>query len=343
MARDSEVSARLDVMMLPNASNPGGNPFVGLLVESLDPRITTIPFSWLRAFRGDYDHLHAHWPEYVVSDRSPVRRLLRSVALLLLMVRMRVSRIPWSVSMHNERAHDGLSALSSRAISRFIRDASIRVFLNESDRHRQEFRADDLVIKHGDYAAAANVTTLPKERKESTLLLFGGLRSYKGIEALIEAAREAPELTLRIRGRAHTPEYGDELRQAVGSAPNIDLLVGELSQEELSAEIASAALVVLPYPNFYNSGAAFLSLTLGAPLLVTETPTSRELREEFGRTRIQLFTGRIGAEDLRGALDVTEGSASGMPRSLGEDRAWSKIGRQYSSAFLDARARRRTQ
>lgn len=326
--------ARIDVMMLPNASRPGGNPFVGLLVGSLDKDIRTVPFSWKRAFLGSYDVLHAHWPEYLLEGATPMDRAVRIVLLRLLTLRMKLRRVASVVTFHNQAPHSGLGVAGVRAYRRFIATATVRVFMNQVDRSRGDYRVGDEIIPHGDYLATvkevADLDTIASQ--EGRVLVFGGLRPYKGIEQLIEHAAAVPGLVIEIAGRADALSYAEKLRGLALTAPNVRLDIGELSDADLARRVRRAQFVILPYGDLYNSGAAFLALTLGRPLLLPQSPTSMELAEEFGADRVMTYQAPltpaaiVGASSRFGASDAPVGD-------LGEDRAWSRIGQRYTELY----------
>lgn len=323
------------VMMLPNSSRPGGNPFVGLLVASLDADIATVPFSWKRALTGQFDVFHAHWPEYLLHSRRTVARALRMVALLLVVVRCRVLRRRITVTVHNKAAHDGATGLTAQVFRWFVNAADRRVFLNSFDQGQPYFHEGDLVIAHGDYSAVVDdFESLHAVRREKArAMVFGSLRAYKGIESLLDVASEMPEVTFDVTGRPSDEAYAEMLATRARGLPNVDLNVGEVSDEQLAVRIRRATLIVLPYPDLYNSGAALLALTLRRPLLLAAGSTAAELAAEFGSAWVQTYAAPLTAADVTAALDVAQGLVDESPGTLSPRREWRMVGRQYSELF----------
>ena len=323
------------VMMLPNASRPGGNPFVGLLVESLDRDITTTPFTWARALVGRYDVFHAHWPEYLVRASNPIERLLRVLLLRLVVVRCRALKRPIVLTVHNRRAHETAVGAAARAFSWFVDVADHRVFLNVFDSTEPYFRAGDVVIPHGDYFSAmgSHVTEEQLPRESSRILTFGALRAYKGIEPLIDIVRSVPGIHLEVAGRPADEGYASSLRDRVGGSENISLEIGEIPDGVLASKIRRAALIVLPYPNLYNSGAALLALTMRRCLLIPESPTAHELKQEFGSDRVLTYSPPLDARILTSAVRVANEVPEVSPGTLNRRRQWETIGSDYSQLF----------
>jgi glycosyltransferase involved in cell wall biosynthesis len=143
---------------------------------------------------------------------------------------------------------------------------------------------------------------LPLELREieaPVVLFFGLLRTYKGLELLLEA----------WRGLLPEPPAGAELW--IVGMPRMDLARLEaavpagvrivprfISDPEVLALMRRANLVVLPYREIAQSGVAFTALGAGAPLLLSDVGGFREIAAS-GAAR--LFPGG-DAEALRAAI-----------------------------------------
>lgn len=342
MTRKRTQNARdVVVMMLPNGSRAGGNPFVGLLVSHLDDDITTVPFSWKRALSGRFDVFHAHWPEYLLQSPRRSARIARMVALVAVVARCRILHRKIVVTAHNRAAHDGADRGTTGLFQWFVRRADLRVFLNSFDQDQIYFREGDLVIPHGDYAAIVKARDIEgSNRDDARVIVFGSLRPYKGIESLLDLASDVPQLTIDVTGRASDEAYARHLVTRAQDSTNIELNIGEVSDADLAARIRRAVLVVLPYPDLYNSGAALLALTLRRPLLLSDSPTARELRSEFGAALVRTYSAPLTAFDISEAVAAAQGVTEDEPGTLTPRREWGSIGRRYSAAFRFAAASR---
>lgn len=308
------------------------NPFISLLIGNLDPNVVVTKFTWREAFLGRYDVLHVHWPDALLKAPTPMRRLLKYLQFraLLQLNRIRGVRQVWTV--HNLTPHEDGGGLRARALEAWERSCTDHVFLSQAAADMGK-SAQATVIKHGDYR---DVREAHSEREVPSvageLLLFGLLRPYKGIETLIDAVRGQSALHLRILGRAEPSSYSDALLQHAGQPDGVELSFGRVDDAELVEAITRAEVVVLPYQKIYNSGAALMALTLGRPIIVTDSGTMRELRDEVGSEWVYCLDSPLTAQSLAEAVTVLRSSGrADRPRFIGRD--WSAIGHAYSEVY----------
>lgn len=110
-----------------------------------------------------------------------------------------------------------------------------------------------------------------------TVLLFGVLRPYKGVEFLLRAwaQRAQPadsEARLVIAGYA-TRSYEQHLRSEIrrlGVDTSVVTDFRFLPEDELRAYIAAADVVAYPYRNITQSGALFAGMNAGKAVVVTD-------------------------------------------------------------------------
>lgn len=148
---------------------------------------------------------------------------------------------------------------------------------------------------------------LPREEAESrlgldsglkTLLFFGLIRKYKGLDILLEAFRELPDdYQLLIAGEP----YGDfsEYAQAIQSSPNkerIHLFDKYIPDSEVPLYFSAADAVVLPYRSATQSGVAASSNFYEVPMIVTDTGS---LRQDVAGRGTGIVVDRAEAECVR--------------------------------------------
>jgi beta-1,4-mannosyltransferase len=325
-------SKPIRVLSAPGPWNDSTNQTVTMLVESLPDHVEVRTFSWARAFLSHYDVLHVHWPEYVMRHRKRANARVKRALFALLMVRTAVLRTPTVWTVHNARPHERGSRGEQFLLEVWSRRATRRVYMYESALPSPRGRRD-VCIPRGDYepmygAIRDRGPCIPSS--PGTLLLFGVLRPYKGIERLIDAVRGAGDegLGLLVIGGVFDDSYARELLCA-NDAKNVTVRIQVLSDEQLAEVIQRSSLVVLPYCHMYNSGAALLSLTLRRPILVPASPTMRELRQEVGENWVHLYEGELTTEHLRRALHAPA-------PDRGPDltrRDWTHVGRSYAALY----------
>jgi glycosyltransferase involved in cell wall biosynthesis len=125
-------------------------------------------------------------------------------------------------------------------------------------------------------------------RPGQTLLFFGLIRAYKGVDLLLRAlplvARERPDVRLVVAGDPLVPvEPLRRLATELGVSERIDWRLGFLPEDEVEAVLADASVVVLPYRRRVDaSGVLALAVGHGLPIVASDVGSLGETVEEFG-------------------------------------------------------------
>ena len=123
----------------------------------------------------------------------------------------------------------------------------------------------------------------PSPPNGKTLLFFGLLRAYKGLDLLVRALASVPEGRLVIAGDPLDPvEPVQQLAREVGVADRIDWRLGFVPDDEVSTLLRSATAVVLPYRRADSSGVLATALGYGRPAIVSDVGGLGETVREFG-------------------------------------------------------------
>jgi glycosyltransferase involved in cell wall biosynthesis len=132
---------------------------------------------------------------------------------------------------------------------------------------------------------ASNDRVAPPPRGE-TLLFFGLIRAYKGLDVLIralaEVARRVSDVRLVVAGDpmdAVAPLR--ELAAELGVDERIEWRLRYVADEELLKLMDEAALVALPYRDLDSSGALATALGYGRPVVVTDVGSLGNIVREF--------------------------------------------------------------
>lgn len=297
---------RLTVLYSVPAPSRASNPYTTMLAEGVARSANVEFFSWKNALLTRYDVLHVHWPETMVRGKGRVTAILRGLAGVLLLLRLSAGKSKVVRTVHNLDPHEAGGLLEKFFLCRLEAMESRRIYLNAYD---VGMDARDVVIPHGHYRdwegygpppAAAEVCTGPP-----SLLYFGGIRPYKGVEQLIEVyrsdmARVLPELV--VAGSSADEALSTALKNLAQSDARVTIRLERVSDTDLSELIRRADAVVLPYKKMYNSGALLLALSLGTPVIVPDVPVNRALVAEFGEDWVCLVDG-FSLETLSEALE----------------------------------------
>ena len=149
---------------------------------------------------------------------------------------------------------------------------------------------------------------------ERTILFFGAIRPYKGLEYLIAAfqriAATKPDYRLIIAGepKRGSEEYVAEIQKAINVTPDRGRIIQKLQfipDEETELYFKAADLLVLPYTEIFQSGILMWGLSFGLPVVAADVGSFREDIIE-GRTGFLCQPG--DAVDLARAIEKYFGS-----------------------------------
>ena len=189
-------------------------------------------------------------------------------------------------------------------------------------------------IPHGTFGSPQSIEP-PSGR---TLLFFGLIRRYKGIDVLVRALAEIPDAQLVVAGDPLDPvEPLQELAREVGVAERITWRLGYLPDAEVETLMRETTLTVFPYPGGESaSGALATALGHGRPAVVTEV---------LGETVREFGAGAVVPPNDPGAFATAIRELLDEPRALeeafhGTERAraglsWSDIAEAHERLYAD--------
>ena len=134
------------------------------------------------------------------------------------------------------------------------------------------------VVPHGNYikfypnrisqSEARHQLGLPEDA--FVYLFLGLIRPYKGLEDLIAAFKmlENSKIRLLIAGRIFgVNNYESKLRNLIRNDPRIKLNPQFIADENIQIYLKACDIFVLPYKDITTSGAAFLAMSFGRPII----------------------------------------------------------------------------
>jgi glycosyltransferase involved in cell wall biosynthesis len=219
-----------------------------------------------RVRRTKADVVHVQWLPLGRRDLLWARRLPR----------------PRVLTAHNVLPHSGeADAVARRAL--YAAFDGIVVHTRSGVEQLRRFGVSEeraVRIAHGTFDAPPAAAIEPPEGR--TLLFFGLIRRYKGLDVLVRALAEVPDATLVVAGDPLDPvEPVRALASELGVADRIDWRLGYLPDEQVGALMREAALAVFPYRSGDSaSGALATALGHGRPAVVSDV--LGELVDEFG-------------------------------------------------------------
>jgi glycosyltransferase involved in cell wall biosynthesis len=218
--------------------------------------------------------------------------------LLMLYYRMLGKKIILTVHNVNIRKRDSNDSYLNRISLRLQYNFCHHIFVH-TERMRSELVSDFRipkgkvsVIPFGINNTVPNTVLSTEEakqqigvnRSDKTLLFFGNIAPYKGLEYLISAfsalLAKDPNYRLIIVGRPKgSQDYWKQIQQAIAPGRIRDRIIQRIEYipDELTALYFKAAdLLVLPYTHVFQSGVLFLAYSFGLPAIVADVGTLRE-------------------------------------------------------------------
>lgn len=310
----------------------GTTQYVDHMIGGAPPEIQILTFSWFRAIFGAYDVLHVHWPEFLVRQRTPVGRFVKQVLARTLLLRLELTETPVVRTAHNIAPHESGDRLERQFLDALDRRTALWVRLNPTTPLPSGVRS--ATIPHGHYRSVfpPDPGTTPEPGR---LVQFGLIRRYKGIERLLEVfgAINDPTMRLTIAGRPQDDTLAAHVAAVAAADDRVEARLEFVSDEVLAHEVRRAELVVLPYTQMHNSGAALLALSLDRPVLVPRSAATDALAREVGEGWVIMFDGVLQRGDLLRAMAVARLTRDRGTRPHLAERDWELVGRQHAEAY----------
>lgn len=313
---------------------PTTNPYLIMLANALraDPELTVQNFSWRTALLSRFDVFHVHWPEIFVTGGRRDKRLVRQFLFLLVLLKLRIQRVPLVRTQHNVDLPEGLNRWEIWLLRLFERRTTLIIRLTEETPCTKPVAT----IPHGHYQEwfrdYPQVSPVP-----SRLGYVGLIRRYKGVETLLDAFSQttAPQLGLSVSGNPSSTDLATALRGAASADTRIVVDLRFLDDVEFVTAISSAELMVFPYLAMHNSGGVLAALSLSRPVLVPDNVVNRQLAQEVGPGWVHLFQTPLSGARLLLALSAVQG----MDTVTGPDlsrRGWEATAAQHKNAYQQA-------
>jgi beta-1,4-mannosyltransferase len=265
--------------------------YVGELTGSQTANLLLLPLELLALRLRGWRILHLHWvfgfsfPWAGRNGRWPAQLWF---GLILLTCRAIGLRIVWTA--HNALPHDQVFANDLLGRRWLIRASSLviahdaRALEQLSGLGLAPRRAE--VIAPGPFSPPVSQDRVPPGSRKPpwTLLFFGNVLPYKGVEDLLTAVADL-DRTVRLRvmvaGACPDSALREHLHELAGASDGrVVPRLARVPDSEVAPLLASCDAVVLPYRNVTTSSTVLLALEHGCPVLVPDLPAFRDLAGE---------------------------------------------------------------
>ncbi len=159
-----------------------------------------------------------------------------------------------------------------------------------SDFHIQESKVSVIPFGINNTVPNTELTTLEAKKQlgmtsgDKTMLFFGNIAPYKGLEYLVAAFTEVTKkdasYRLIIVGKPKgTEHYWNQIREAIARAGIRDRTIQKIEyvpDKETELYFKAADVLVLPYTRIFQSGVLFLGYGFGLPVIASNVGSLRE-------------------------------------------------------------------
>ncbi len=302
------------VLFIPDYSK--GNPYqrelaaaLGRLGIEVSMEKVAGRFPVLRAMKlHDYpDVLHIHWTHHLLFDRNRGRSIqsfrnfvgIFRLLLEFFIIKRKGTKLIWTVHnlFNHEKKYFWMELLFNKCFVRlcdrlivhcdFAKDAVVKSY-NLPKRLATKIE----VIPHGHFVGIyKNEITREEARqklglteREFVFLSFGRIRAYKGISHLLDIFRkmEGAHLRLLIAGAPSSDDVVQDITKSAESDKRIKVDARFIEEDEIQIYMNAADIVTLPYEDILTSGASYLAMSFGKPIIAPKMGCVKELLCEQG-------------------------------------------------------------
>ena len=282
------------------------NPYQALLYRRFGASgIAVAPILKPEKFRGLLDFqrmasttsLHLHWNSWMTlgaAEEDRARSVGLGMAARLERLRDKGVNVVWTV--HNVYPHDAVHVDVELEVQQRVADAANIVHVMSTstvDAMNGYVKLDPekiVVAPHPSYKGAyVDVVTREEARAmlglgpdEVVFVLFGALKSYKGLDRLLDAvdvlSAGSPEFRFRVivAGGADDSYAVREFINRALVHPNVLIESNKIPNDRAQYFLRAADVGLVNYERTLNSGAALLYGTFDLPVVAADTPTFRE-------------------------------------------------------------------
>jgi glycosyltransferase involved in cell wall biosynthesis len=174
----------------------------------------------------------------------------------------------------------------------------------------------------------------PREDDGRTLLCFGMIRPYKGLDDAIAAVRQLDGVRLVVAGDPLEPV--DRYR-ALANGVDVDWRLGYLPQREVDRAFGEATVALFPYrPELDQSGSLLRALGAGVPAVAYDVGGVAEPVRQFGAGRV-VAAGDVDAfaaatRELLEDAEALEAARAGARRAR-EELTWDAAARAHLALY----------
>jgi D-inositol-3-phosphate glycosyltransferase len=314
---------------------------------------------------------YARLIRYAAATKRPVFHILWNYKLeyfdrTVLMLYYRLLRKKVVFTAHNVNAgkRDSNDSLLNRLTLKIQYRLVDHIFVHTTQMKSELVRGFDVresavtVIPYGinNNVPCTNLSVADAKRRlgikdgQRTILFFGNIGPYKGLDHLVTAFQSLvarnPDYRLIIAGkpRSGSEKYVSEVREATRrdvACGRIIQRIEHIPDQDIEVYFKAADVLVLPYTHIFQSGVLFLGYSFGLPVIATDVGS---LREDIIEGKTGFLCRPSDPSDL--AVSIELYFSSDLSKNLSDSRpeirdyangrhSWNVVGELTRSVYAD--------
>ncbi len=221
--------------------------------------------------------------KHMVSNEKPDIIHFQGCPLWLAPLLPSLNAIPIITTIHDTTPHPGSRIMvQTLCKNTYLKYSDSTIVHGEKAKGELDSNKECFVIPHGDYSFFVKYMD-QKITEENTVLFFGRIEKYKGIEYLLQSMplikKEIPHFKLIIAGSGNFAEYNN----FVDDFGDIEIHNRYIEDEEVPVFFQRAKIIVMPYIEGTQTGIIPIAYAFKKPVVVTNVGSIPEVVEE-GKT-----------------------------------------------------------
>jgi len=239
--------------------------------------------------KGERHILHVHWEESLVRNVETsieAQQVAKYFDARIDYFKKLGGYIVWTV--HNILPHELENTNAFMSIRTKLMKVSDKILVHNFQ-SIVELRKQGTVdlsriqhLPHASYTGVYGSPELPERANRKSILMFGKVRRYKGIDIFLEKflSTDMPKSGYKVNvcgGLIRNDDYGDFLMEKFSDTPSVKLNFTHVSDDEVKDIFLASSCIVLPYTRFLTSGALLAAMTYGLPCIAPRAPQTLEV------------------------------------------------------------------
>lgn len=186
--------------------------------------------------------------------------------------------------IHDVNPHLGSREIDQKIAKKlYVKYSNALLVHGESSKKELKVHEKIYSIPHGDYSFFLNYNKGMLKEEKDTVLFFGRIEDYKGLNYLISAINKIsitnPNIKLLIAGNGDFQKYQNLIR----NENNFEIHNEFIKDEEVPSFFQRAQIVILPYIEGTQTGIIPIAYAFKKPVIVTDVGSIPEVVDE-GKT-----------------------------------------------------------